>query len=248
MNRSAIDILLILLAVSTVITLLPLKAEGHQRSEANCNEPHTNIVCSIDILGESPPYFAPQNITVLRNAKAIWVNHDQTSPHTVTLTDSQFTDQSPRPNGKYDAGFIQPNQQAPEFNFTSPGEYRYYCRLHPWMRGKVTVSPIDTHGNIQAETVTVTRTQTATVTQIQTSTTTSTLTQQTTATQRETLTVTQTLGQPTGTGQQAVTTTITATQTIRETAPLAAEGTLTIGAIALAAAIVATALLLRRRR
>jgi plastocyanin len=65
-----------------------------------------------------------------------WKNDDSV-PHTVTsgIVESG----TPKPDGKFDSGIIAPGKGF-SFVFDAPGEYDYYCLLHPFMTGKVAVS------------------------------------------------------------------------------------------------------------
>jgi plastocyanin len=70
--------------------------------------------------------FAPPTITAHVGQEITWQNHDP-AEHTVTGE-----------NGSFDSGTMA---QGGTFktSFDSPGEYRYICKLHPGMKGKVVV-------------------------------------------------------------------------------------------------------------
>jgi plastocyanin len=70
--------------------------------------------------------FAPPTITAHVGQEITWQNHDP-AEHTVTGE-----------NGSFDSGSMA---QGGTFktSFDSPGEYRYICKLHPGMKGKVVV-------------------------------------------------------------------------------------------------------------
>ena len=70
--------------------------------------------------------FTPGSITVKRGTKVTWTNHDDI-PHTVDST-----------QGKFKSAALDTDQKF-EFQFTEPGEYPYYCRLHPKMTGSIVV-------------------------------------------------------------------------------------------------------------
>jgi len=73
-------------------------------------------------------FFSPANITVQPGTSVTWVNNGQ-APHTVTATD---------PEGAFDSGTLQPGESF-SFTFKQPGTYAYYCTIHPFMKGTVTV-------------------------------------------------------------------------------------------------------------
>jgi PGF-CTERM protein len=70
--------------------------------------------------------FQPATLTVLPGTTVTWTNQDN-APHTVTSTD-----------GKFDSGSLSKGQEF-NFNFTQPGVYDYYCKIHPSMRGRIEV-------------------------------------------------------------------------------------------------------------
>jgi len=70
--------------------------------------------------------FAPQVIVVAPGTTVTWTNSDD-DPHTVTATDKSFHSAAMDTDESY------------SFTFTRPGEYAYFCSLHPHMTGKVIV-------------------------------------------------------------------------------------------------------------
>lgn len=72
--------------------------------------------------------FTPGVITVKPGTQVAWINHDDI-PHTVDSTQGKFKSSAMDTDDKF------------EFRFTEPGEYPYYCRMHPKMTGKIIVKP-----------------------------------------------------------------------------------------------------------
>jgi len=72
--------------------------------------------------------YSPKVITVAPGTTVTWVNHDDI-PHTVTATEEAF--RSPPLD----------TEDTFKFTFTTPGEYAYFCALHPQMTGGVVVKP-----------------------------------------------------------------------------------------------------------
>lgn len=79
---------------------------------------------TIDIQGYA---YHPSNISVPRGAKVTWLNDDN-QDHTATEKD----------NGSWDTQIIH-NSQAQTIEFDSPGTFAYYCTIHPYMVGTLTV-------------------------------------------------------------------------------------------------------------
>jgi amicyanin len=70
--------------------------------------------------------FSPPTITVAAGQTVTWVNRDDI-PHTVVATDKAFK------------SHVMDTDEKFSFTFTRPGEYAYFCSLHPHMVGKVVV-------------------------------------------------------------------------------------------------------------
>ena len=77
--------------------------------------------------------YEPPTITVSPGGSVIWDNQDN-ALHTAT------SGESPTPDGKFDTGLIGANQPSKPTTMPSePGEYKYFCTLHPFLVGTVTV-------------------------------------------------------------------------------------------------------------
>jgi len=72
--------------------------------------------------------YLPANFTTTVGKTVTWANKDTTT-HTVTST-----------TGLFDSGILNPGQTY-SHTFAQAGIYRYYCTLHSWMKGNVTVKP-----------------------------------------------------------------------------------------------------------
>ena len=70
--------------------------------------------------------FSPPTITVAAGSTVTWVNQDDI-PHTVVASDKAFKSK------------VMDTDEKFSFTFTRPGEYAYFCSLHPHMVGKVVV-------------------------------------------------------------------------------------------------------------
>jgi plastocyanin len=71
--------------------------------------------------------FGPRDLNVAVGTKVTWVNDDEI-PHTVAETHKLFR------SGALDTG------DSYSWVFNTPGEYEYFCALHPQMLGKILVS------------------------------------------------------------------------------------------------------------
>jgi plastocyanin len=77
--------------------------------------------------------FEPPTVTVSPGSSVIWDNQDN-ALHTAT------SGESPTPDGKFDSGLIGANQASKPVTMpTEPGDYKYFCTLHPFLVGTITV-------------------------------------------------------------------------------------------------------------
>ncbi len=72
--------------------------------------------------------FAPAELTVKPGTTVVFENHDDT-PHVVVAVDGKYRSQALDTNDRFSV------------RFDKPGEYAYFCGLHPHMRGKIIVAP-----------------------------------------------------------------------------------------------------------
>jgi plastocyanin len=70
--------------------------------------------------------FVPAVLAVAPGTVVTFVNDDE-EPHTVTATDKSF-----------DSEGLDTNQKWPH-TFTKAGTFTYFCEMHPYMHGTVTV-------------------------------------------------------------------------------------------------------------
>jgi plastocyanin len=97
----------------------------------------------IDITKLGPrQWYLPRQITVGVNDTITWTNNDN-QVHTVTSgigagIESLINNKRGTPNGLFDSGPFKSGQSWMH-TFTKPGTYTYFCTIHPWMDGVVTV-------------------------------------------------------------------------------------------------------------
>jgi len=71
--------------------------------------------------------FKPAHITIKRGTKVRWINKDR-AHHTATATNRK----------SFDSGRLGKGQRYTH-TFKSAGKKKYFCEIHPFMRGSVTV-------------------------------------------------------------------------------------------------------------
>ena len=113
--------------------------ETGEEAPGGAATPATVTAVSI-VVGSSAPtngeFYAPDVVETTVGSMVVWTNDDATL-HTVTS--GVVEGSTPVPDGVIDSPFMA---QGAEFSFVfdEPGEYDYYCSLHPYMTGKVIVN------------------------------------------------------------------------------------------------------------
>src|ERR687897_979649 len=83
---------------------------------------------------DNPDYYVPAETAVKARETVTWKN-DDTAIHTAT------SGKDATPDGRFDTSLVSPSQSGkPQTMPNEPGEYSYFCTLHPWMTGTVIVS------------------------------------------------------------------------------------------------------------
>jgi plastocyanin len=96
--------------------------------------PTINILEGSSIQGS--PDYDPEELTASAGAEVTVVNQD-TLPHTVT---SGTGPQDPESAQLFDTSLINGGESAPlSLAQVTPGQYDYYCMVHPYMTGRITV-------------------------------------------------------------------------------------------------------------
>jgi plastocyanin len=93
-----------------------------------------NVTISTGAMTQSAgqKYFDPALLSAKAGTTVVWTNKDSAS-HTVTSGNP-----SAGPSGTFDSGLIKAGNTF-QYKFSSAGTTEYFCTIHPWMTGKVTV-------------------------------------------------------------------------------------------------------------
>jgi plastocyanin len=73
-------------------------------------------------------HYSPAMLVVAPGTTVTWTNDDD-SPHSVREKDGKFKSAALDTDDKFSQ------------TFTAPGEYEYFCSIHPYMTGKIVVKP-----------------------------------------------------------------------------------------------------------
>src|SRR5215212_4591294 len=104
------------LAVIALVVLVPVAGAQQIYSFPSPAEWSVSIEDSYD----------PADVAIASGDTVTWTNEDE-EPHTVTADD-----------GSFDSGVLNPGDTY-TVTFLGSGTLTYYCTLHPWMVGSVTV-------------------------------------------------------------------------------------------------------------
>ncbi|MGH1521825.1 MAG: cupredoxin domain-containing protein, partial [Nitrosopumilus sp.] len=107
-----------------------------------------SVPLSVPGCEETNECYDPADAVVDVGGKVIMTNTDTTGIH--TYTSGTVDGFAASPDGKFDSGILNANDSF-EWSPDTVGEYPYYCMLHVWMQGTITVQEVaaaeeeDTH-------------------------------------------------------------------------------------------------------
>jgi plastocyanin len=108
----------VLLAVPVIVALAAPPWHGRAAEAVAATSANTVTIDNFS--------FTPQVITVAPGTSITWTNRDDI-PHSVVAPDAQAKSHALDTNESF------------AFKFDKPGEYSYFCGIHPHMTGKVIV-------------------------------------------------------------------------------------------------------------
>jgi len=127
MKKSAYS-LFVLLTVFSIIAITPLAFADHSKVDINMVVGSSNPGCETNNM-----CYMPYNAALDLGGEAMWHNVD-TMAHTVTSgTPAEGLDDV------FDSGLVAAGGMF-SYKFEEAGTYDYFCMVHPWMTGIVTVS------------------------------------------------------------------------------------------------------------
>ena len=134
------------------ISQVPVEPEPESKTAAAQEEQKEESVKEVGIAFNSAvtgceissECFLPAYIAVDPGTKVTWIN-DDSAAHTVTSGNPDGG-----PENIFDSGLFMAGESF-SFDFNGPGVYEYFCMIHPWMAGTVTVSgdPAKTEFNLE---------------------------------------------------------------------------------------------------
>jgi len=126
--KKAVYSLFVLLAVFSIIAITPSAFADHSKVDINMVVGSSNVGCETNNM-----CYMPYNAALDTGGEAMWHNIDDI-PHTVSSgTPAEGLDDI------FDSGLV-PAGGMFSYKFEEAGTYDYFCMVHPWMTGIVTVS------------------------------------------------------------------------------------------------------------
>jgi plastocyanin len=151
----------ILPAISILATLLfatPVNAASSQASISIIDVAHFNPT-TFSFPGAGAYEFRPGIATVSQGGTVSWTNngydqHTVTSYTTKMVVNFEGVSVSvPVPDGTFDSGIAAPIQSGQTWTLNtaalSPGDYHYFCQIHPWMQALIHVASSTVPSNAQ---------------------------------------------------------------------------------------------------
>lgn len=127
MHLTAVGSIFIIVGVALGVTTIPSSFADQDPAIVLNKEGSAIPGCE-----ETDDCFVPSTVTINVGGEVVWKNVD-TTYHSAT---SGITRDGP--DGVFDSDLFPPGEEFSHI-FDTPGEYPYYCIVHPWMRGLVIV-------------------------------------------------------------------------------------------------------------
>ena len=139
MKTLAIGSFFVLFAIVAGVVATPAAFADH--STASVSVPSGTSVPGCEATNEC---YIPADVSIDIGGEVTWSN-DDTAAHTVTSGTAEGG-----PDGNFDSSlFMAGSTFSVKFTDYEPGTYDYFCMVHPWMVGTVTVlgEDMDDHGD-----------------------------------------------------------------------------------------------------
>ncbi len=125
-KKIMLDSFLILFTISIIAVASPAFAD---HATVSVSAPQGTSVPGCEVTNEC---FVPYEVTIDVGGEVTWSN-DDTAAHTVTAGSA-----AQGPSGEFDSSLFMAGTTF-SHKFESEGEFTYFCMVHPWMAGVVTV-------------------------------------------------------------------------------------------------------------
>jgi nitrite reductase (NO-forming) len=126
---------------------IPQHRLPHDDNNGNSNNGSSDVIPSNNheisiVQGSGNPnnevFYDPSPLAIEQGTNVVWVNNDSL-PHTATSGNLDNQEAAP-PGALFDTGILGPGQRSEAITIdTDAGIHDYYCALHPYMKGQMTI-------------------------------------------------------------------------------------------------------------
>ena len=139
--KNALIFSVLALPVLLFLSIGAIQAEAYDgRGGGSDNNASVSVPVGTAVPGceETNECYLPYEVTIDVGGEVTWSN-DDTAAHTVTSGSA-----ADGPDGLFDSGlFMAEAKFSVKFDGYEPGNYNYFCMVHPWMEGIVVVQEAD---------------------------------------------------------------------------------------------------------
>ncbi len=93
----------------------------------------------ISIVSQEAPFYSPPNKEV-KQGDSIKFKNDDAIVHVIASTNDKIGTASPNPDGKFDTSILTMGQESKDITLDETGTINYFCTVHPFMQGSITVT------------------------------------------------------------------------------------------------------------
>ena len=133
MNNNNVSLVAAAILVSSLFGMACVGMSSHYALAQGASAGATVSMAKGSQSADNPEFYVPTETTVKAGETVTWKN-DDTAIHTAT------SGKDATPDGKFDTSLVSPGQSSKPIAMPNePGEYPYFCTLHPWMIGTIMV-------------------------------------------------------------------------------------------------------------
>lgn len=133
MNNNNVSLVAAAILVSSLFGMACVGMSSHYALAQGATAGATVSMAKGSQSADNPEFYVPTETTVKAGETVTWKN-DDTAIHTAT------SGKDATPDGKFDTSLVSPGQSSKPIAMPNePGEYPYFCTLHPWMIGTIMV-------------------------------------------------------------------------------------------------------------
>src|SRR5687768_12209543 len=134
MNNNIVSLVVAAILVSSLFGIVLVGISSHYALAQGATTGTTVSMAKGSQSVDNPEFYVPAETAVKAGETVTWKN-DDTAIHTAT------SGKDATPDGRFDTSLVSPGQGSKPITMPNePGQYPYFCTLHPWMEGTITVT------------------------------------------------------------------------------------------------------------